>query len=374
MLSVVFYLTVFLFVYVIQSIAERMENGRRQKTLVLFSFAIMLLLIGLRYYVGTDYAGHIEMYNEYSNVSFDELMTLRGDIGSKIIVGIIAPMFGGPLVLFWIYGVLALIPLLIINKKQKYKYLALSTLIYNLLILPVDLNIIRQGAAMSFVLLAFQLADDKNNTRNKRKILLCMIIAFILHTSAFLMAPYLLIYLISKKRKKSGLGAVSIVTAIFSIMAFTSLKGIFEDIGFTDYNYMLNVQSDINVSVNTVLLNILILLPVFLSEIMIKRGDKNNRKDNVAIIDKNIPLVLSGTVFEIIGTAFKYLSRISHYFAIFNIILIPRTIQKIQNRDLRTLVKAMCIIILVSVFIIRCYYQGRYGIIPYDTWLFKGVY
>ena len=370
MLSVFFYIFVFIIVFIIQSIAQKQMNDRKKRRLIILGFAVMLLLIGCRYYVGVDYAEYLEMYGEYSSMPFSDIWAGRGDIGAKIIIGFLAPnIFKTPLSVFWIYGFLMLIPLYLINKRSNFKYVAYSTLAYNLLILPTSLNIVRQGAAIPYVLLSFYYLANDNKIS---KAVLSMLFAVMLHTSAAMALPYLVLLCISRKKRKNRFYIFTLlITIIISVSFSTFLSETLQNLGlFNDYNYMLIVSSDIRVSAGYIVSNIIFYIPLIFGCLL---SNTKNKQEAIEVRN-NMAMILSGTIYEIAGSAFKNLSRVSYYFSIFYIIAMPKLLYNIDNPRRRKLMKCICIASLIAIFIIRCQIQGRYGILPYQTWLFGGAY
>lgn len=367
MLSVIFYLTVFIMVFFIQRAAMRQKNKTAKKSLIILSFFIILLLIGLRYKVGVDYAGHIDIYNTYAKQSFAEIWSSSGDIGKKIIIGLAPKIFGDVKAIFWIYGLLTLYPIYKINKNSNFKYLAYSTLVFNLTTLPATLNIMRQGAAMSFALLAF---DYLRHDLKWSKAIICIIIAAILHTSALLITPFFVAYILTEKYKKSFRKWAYIITVLESISFMTFIGSFFARIGFSDYDYMLKVSGSAKVYSGWILYNSIYYIILFFIYYTFKKGDSASNKKSKKEIDDELTMVVNGTIFEVVGTMTKFLSRISYYFSIYQILLIPTILQNITEKNSRITAKIICITSLVALFIFRCYFQGYYGIIPYQTWIF----
>lgn len=364
MTSVLFYLFVFAIVFFLQVCAKNTKNVALGKILVLSSFSILLLLIGLRFEVGTDYVGHIETYEGFVGKDFAEIWSGNGDVGSKLIIGGLAVTGNDAKIIFWIYGLLTLYPLYKVNKNSGFKYLAYSTLVFNLTIFPVCLNIMRQGAAMAFILLAFDFAR-----RNGRiyKVLICSLLAICLHTSALLMVPFILVYYFSKMHSKRLYVLTVLLITVISISFLTFLKTIFAEVGFSNYDYQLVVTRSMNLSGGTILYNVVFYLMLFFLLLLFRSGNSKNEKKDVAYM---IIMLAGGSMFELVGSATKYLSRVSYYFSIFQVLLIPELLQGIEKRNTRLIAKIICVITLVGLFIFRCYVQGYYEIIPYQSWLF----
>ena len=143
MLSVLFYLTLYFIVFTIQIFAMKQKNEKARTFFALASFALILAMIGLRSSVGTDYDSYASSFYNFTKLSFTEAWHTAGDVGTKLIFWISSHIFTSARSVFWIYGMLSLYPIYKINKKSRFQYLAYTTLIYNFLILPASLNIIR---------------------------------------------------------------------------------------------------------------------------------------------------------------------------------------------------------------------------------------
>ena len=367
MLSVVFYFTVFAIVFLIQAFAIKQKNPTIKRILAILSFLPILLLMGLRHEVGTDWIGHVDIYKGYENMSFSEIWARNDDIGSKLIIGLSPYIFNDYKAIFWIYGLLTLYPIYRINKNYGFKYLAYSTLVFNLIMLPESLNIMRQCAAAAFALLAFDCFKQEN--RKLPLTFFYFIIALALHTSALLMAPFFVLYYFTNNKKR-GFCWTSILLSTFIAFSLTTiLKSIFIEIGYAEYDHLLVTDKEIGMSISAILFNLIQYIILFLLYILYKNNHKNKPSTTNDIKD-SLSMVFNGTIFELAGTATKYLSRISYYFSIYQITLIPIMLQNITNKQSRIIAKVFCISSLATLFIIRYYFLGYCEIIPYQTWLF----
>ena len=364
MLSIMFYLITFLIVFVVQIIAMKQKNVMVRRVLIMFSFTI-LLLIGLRYNVGTDYAGHVRIYSDYADKTIAAIVTGNGDIGAKVIIGVAAHVFHDYRFLFWVYGLLVLYPIYKINKITNYKYLAYSTLVFNLTIMPVCLNLVRQGAAMSFVLLAFTYLQTNAKLR---KTILCLIIAACLHPSALISIPYFVLCIWARKRHGKIYVWASILTMLIFAIMVTLMKDILTSWGIFGYNYMLVVTGGINVYSGAIIYNAVYYLMFAIMLLTYKRRGLDSYVNNDDVKDE-ATMVVQGTFYEILGTMTRFLSRVSYYFSIYQVLLIPKILQNIGQKNTRVLMKFFCIGVLICLFVFRCYIQGYYEIIPYQTWL-----
>ncbi len=375
MLSVLFYLVAFIIVFVMQVVAIKQKRTIRN-TMIFFSFLLIFVLFGFRYEVGSDYNGYINIFNSFLGKDFSQIWAGSGDIGEKLIMGTTAVLHGDVRLIFWIYALLTLYPIYKINKNSQFKYLAYSMLIFNLTILPVCMNIMRQGAAMSFVLLAFDYAmlDFK-----KRRPIICMGIAIALHTSALLMLPFLILYMLSKRRSKK----THILALLLALGISLSLTTIFKDVldwaGLSGYDYMLNITKDLGLSFGYIMMNLPYYVMVLFVLFLYRKDQKRSRKDQKGnesdsfVVGTSFTMLINGSIIEIASSFAKNLSRISHYFSIFQVILLPLALQNINRKESRIFAKVLCVSVLIVLFVVRCYVLGYYEIIPYKTWLFMGL-
>lgn len=361
MSSLLFYIILFIVVFALQSFAIRISNKRLGKVIILGSFLLILLMMGFRYNVGVDYAGHLGIYNSFLGKDFADIWSGSGDVGMKLIIGTLAVNGLDAKIMFWIYGILTLYPIYKINKNDDFRNLPFSMLVFNLTILPACLNIMRQGAAMSFVLLAFDYA--RHNAKMK-KIIIAIAMAVILHTSALMMLPFLIVYWLSRKYNKRFWIWSLVIAVLLSIASVTFLSGILDDMGLSEYNYQLVVTKNMVLYGGAVMYDLVIYAIILLLSLL---GQKKERKNTES--KDFLSLIIGGTIFEYVGSATKFFSRISYYFSIFQVLLIPELLQNIDKKRTRFIMEVVCVAVLIGLFVFRCYVQGYYGIFPYQTWL-----
>lgn len=354
MIECAIYFLVFAIVFSLNSAAIKQKSIFRKRVLITTGFLILLGFIGLRFNVGTDYQNYIRDYNAISRISWEGLPALRMELLVAALFKILSYILWDPRLIFVVLGFLALYPVYRANKLYEYKYLAYSVLIYCVLFLPFSLNGARQGVAMSFILLSMTYLMREKKTFG----IVCLVLACLFHTSALIVAPYLLLLLI-KKIKKNKLSKLYIVlTATISFAVLFFLNDWLMNNGVDRYSYMLgNIETDKIALSGNVILHLAILPVMLLSE----KNETNN-------IYKS--MVMSGIIFMVIGTATQYLSRFSLYFLMPSIILIPRSIQYVKRDKLRLLVKVLLFAYLIAFFYLQYSKWGTHEILPYQTWVF----
>ncbi len=354
MIECAIYFLVFVIVFGLNNVAIKQKSIFRKRVLITTGFLILLSFVGLRFNVGTDYQNYIREYNTISQISWEELPTLRMELLVATLFKILSYVLWDARLIFVVLGFLALYPIYKANKLYEYKYLAYSVLIYCVLFLPFSLNGMRQGVAMSFILLSM------TYLMKEKKILgiVCLILACLFHTSALIVAPYLLLLLI-KKFKKIKLSKIYIaLTAVISFAVLFFLNDWLMNNGIDKYSYMLGSIETDNIALSGNVILHLAIIPIMLL------SEKNETND----IYKS--MILSGIIFMIVGTAAQYLSRFSLYYLMPCIILIPRSIQYIKKDNLRLLVKGLLFAYLIMFFYLQYSKWGAHEILPYQTWIF----
>lgn len=357
MKSLILYLFVFMIVFILNSIGSKYyKNHKMVSSIIIFiSFMILILLIGCRESVGTDYDSYIYYYNFISNLNFDELSVVDWEYGAVLIFKLTSLIFQNEKFIMIVLAVLTIYPLYKLNKLYDYKYLPYSILTYSLILLPFSMNGMRQAIAMSFIALAVgYLMKEK-----KLKSILSIIIAFSFHKSAIIIVPYLVLFMIKKGRKIER--DYTLITLFISVIILFFNEYLI-NLGFiSEYDYYLTDINIGNISLNAILFHIPIIL------IMLSFSNKEEKHLNLLK-----GLVISGIILDFIGTSKQYLSRIALYYTMFEILLIPLLLKHINNQTTKKLISFLYIIFLVIYFVYQFYILGRHEIFPYQTWIMGG--
>ena len=359
MVDCLIYFVVFTIVFLLNFLAMRQPRVGVRSFLVVVSFMTLLLFIGFRYNVGTDYEHYLNDYYDISGIPWGDLPALRMELLVAVIFKLCSFVLPDARLLFVVLGFLLLWPIYKVNKLYDYRYLAYSILIYCILFLPFGLNGIRQGIAMGFMLLAFVYL-----IKNKVKYGMAnFIIAVLFHTSSLIALPYMVAICFSKWRKISFTKLNIVLTGLIAVMVLFFLSSLLINSGFMQYDYILgNVDAD-RISLNSFVAYIPIVILIFAFS-----GGKTER-DEILIL-KN--LTVSGVVFNTVGTAAQYLSRFGLFFLMPSIILLPRLVQSISKKNTRIVVKCLLIIYLIGFFYVQYSLWGRHEILPYQTWILEG--
>ena len=217
------YIVFFLIVFFINCMGLRLYKKEQKRkfglVLFLFSFALLLMFIGFRYNVGTDYESYLITYNRIKILSFNELYKYDWEFGAVLLFKLVSLFFKNNFILFFFIGAFQLYPIYKINKLNKFEFLPYSVLIFCFVFLPFYLNGMRQGIAISFALLSFYYLHDKNNNI---KSILYLTLGYMFHKSILIIIPYLILSLISNKKRYKKLSII--ITIIISIIILFFFK------------------------------------------------------------------------------------------------------------------------------------------------------
>ncbi|MBP3766506.1 MAG: EpsG family protein [Bacilli bacterium] len=353
MKSLLVYIFVFFIVFILNIIGSKLYHGKKNisRLFILISFLILLALIGFRYYVGTDYESYIDIYNKVATLEFNELYLVDIEYGTKVIFKIIYNLFDNQYYIFIALGLVTLYPIYKANKLYDYEYLPFSVLTFCLMFLPFDLNGMRQGVAMSFIILSFAyLFKDK-----KIMAFISFAIAFLFHKSAILLLPYLGLFMI-KKGKSSLIYSISFTLILSFLLLF--FNDAMMRLGIvSDYEYLLSGLDIDNITYKNIILYIPFIFLIIVYDPKVER------------ISELKGLFISSMILLVLGTSKQYLSRISLYHMMFLIILIPMIIKNINNKTYKYIIEILYIIYLLYYFIHEFYTLGIHEIFPYQTWV-----
>lgn len=351
------YLAVFTVLFILNSMAMKQKRPGLRTFLVCVSFVVLLVFIGFRYNVGTDYGSYLKEYQKVATTSWPQLPSLRLELFVAALFKVCSYVFADPKLIFIVLGFLLLYPIYKVNKIYNYKYLAYSVLTFCILFLPFGLNGMRQGIAMGFTLLACV-----RFIRNDVKIgIIDFIVSVLFHTSAWIVLPYIITIYICKRWNISFTKVNILLTAIIAIAVLFFLGNMLAGYGFTQYDYMLGNTSAEKISLRSVISYIPIAVLVFSL-----RGEQNEHFETTVM--KN--LTISGICLFAVGTSAQYLSRFGLYFIMPSIILLPELIQGIRIKQTRLVLKGLFVVYLIVFFVTQYAVRGYHEILPYRTWVF----
>ena len=304
------------------------ENKVKPYKLIIFIVIVIILIVfaGLRYYIGLDYSMYSTMY--YQIMDGQKIALEPGYVyANKIFV----QYFRTPTMLFLLFSLLTVGFKAIVIKKSTNKIFFALFIAVSLYFFIGTMGQIRSALAQSIDLVAlyFFIKDKKIIA------FVLMIIAIAFHVSAII---FLAIFILGARKNNTIFTIVLLVAAAIGGYYF-NLKGIgifskemFGFIGSKIYNYTNMDVQKIGFSFSMMFDFIVIAFGLIMKEVY----KLNNRKFNILFntyILGTISLLLFNN-YLVIGI------RLSNYFKLSLILLLPYLISKIKSKKIRFFVVA----------------------------------
>lgn len=310
-------------------------------------FLTLLLPMGLRYGIGTDY-----FYTYYPYFNFIGHGTRYFDeIGFNLLNIIIYRLFGNFEVLIFITSFI----FIYFMSKGIFGNLKKSERAWGVLMLFLSqayfysMNMVRQSLAISVIFYSFKFLKNKEYG----KYYIWNLIACTLHYSAIICLLFPLFFKI-KPKKKTKLIIISILILCQSFLSKVLLKIIMS----TKYSWYIGSRYTHGISNTVILVNIVLFILSILYE------DKNSTSEEYMIL--NTINYICICLMLLLGWV-PLFNRIIRYFTVFQVLLVPKIIYSETSSKKGFVLK--CLLFLV--FFVPMYYQifllGGEGVVPYSS-------
>lgn len=279
--------------------------SRDVKSLLFFSSGFVLLMVaGLRYQVGTDYAAYQSNYTDYLNAD----ISLLGQPVLTAVAKLSAFIYNDYATWFFLMSFITLVPILITIKNRSIN-IGFSLLLFVLLgSWHTSFNIVKQSAAMAIIFAGYPFLID----RKFFKWLLICFLATMIHVSALFMIP---IYFVATPKVSYIRVIVFILIGVVILMVYDQLFLIMESLK-SDSGGAISSESDLaTTEVNS--LRILVSLAPFIF-FLLKKYDFKNEEFCVLF---NLSLI--NAVLNIASSQSIYLNRIVIYTNVYNLMFYP---------------------------------------------------
>ena len=258
---------------------------------------------------------------------------------------------GGNTRLYFFFFAVITIPMMYQALKYFSKgnsgYLSLSYFLYLMMFFPVSMNTMREYAALSVVVWAYQFAIKKEPAKYFGTIIL----ASCLHMSALIALP---VYFICRKRKNGPNWIAFIAMASLLLLITFHFSSIFTN--FSQLNvqgverYGTYATSTGNVTGNPIFFIYMVIYAVVFT--FIRRMDIDSKTRNFIVIS-----LILGLFGELTGFKSLYIKRIAVYFDIMQIILISRIPYTLDQKNQQFILKVLLILFGIV------YFLGLYGLL-----------
>lgn len=344
-------LIVFMFSAWVKVIEENIQK-RSRKFVRGMSFVLTTLTLtlfsGLRYYVGTDYTNYITIYYNTpirEEISNAPLFYLLNDFLYSISTNYI---------LFFI--ITSFIISFLINKAiyKESRYVEISIIIYICFgFYLTSMNVIRQYIAIAIIFNGYKYIAS----RQWKRYFFINIIAIMIHASALIMIPMWWILNINFNRKKAKY--VIILTGIL----FVFLNK-FVDIFIIIVKQFTKYENSFFLTDGASPIFFLITLGIYILILLHRKQIISNSKLGKVYLNA----LLLGTIFSFFSMKANILLRVSDFFRVVIIIMIPQVISlyKRRNRVIFYLVTILGMLILLTGLL----FLNHGHIVPYQMYKF----
>lgn len=314
-----------------------MNKGKDSRSFLLVTMIILWLIIGLRYFsVGTDTLSYIEDFMSISHMSFSEMWNYALTTKEPLYViiswlpSLLSPNYTLFLLIWALFPVVSLYK--IFNRKlhTSIDYL-IAILVYFLLgMFAFNVAGIRQTAALSLVfyagseyISALRYSSVRALVKDKAicKCALFVVLAYLIHNSSilFLLAiPCLLV--------KVRWWYLLCVFGSFILGKYVHIEEIvlFSEILFKDRYAAYGTVYESSQNISALIMQVILFLICFsVKDKLINRNVQNRFFFN---------MMLLGLIFQSLSGSLAEMARISFYFSMFAMLLVPRAFNEYSNK------------------------------------------
>lgn len=177
---------IFLFLFILSSYLEVIHHKHYNWWWIVIFFAI--IIVGFRYEVGSDWAGYVSYYDKNRYDTWNTIVNGEFEPMYMILMLFSKALGFNSQVFLTLFSSISIGVLIIAIKRLCGSYYCTSFLLYYCLhFFQFQFNMIRHGMAASFIVLSIYYVYK----HEKKKFLLCILIAFLFHKTAI---PFVCLY------------------------------------------------------------------------------------------------------------------------------------------------------------------------------------
>lgn len=296
-----------------------------------FVFALFLLFGGLRYKVGADWDSYEVLFNGVSSI--EEVVKSREEklyMMSNFLIKIIFDNYSFFVFVFFLIAFV--LKFNVIKLYSKDVFLSLMIYVYGVLLI-YDFNGIRQGMAMSFIMLSIPFILNKSFVRFS----LLIIIACFFHISAIVFLPF---YFLSRMEISNS---KLLFIIILSILVATPLRLIIQNSLFYQlfmasetFSHYSTYTDGNSYQINTPILSIALFQRLIIFCLFIASYDSMKIDSYLKLLLRNA-YFLSIVIFLLLSFSDQFAARISFNYKLVEILMVPAILSAVSNKYLRIL-------------------------------------
>lgn len=335
------------------------------KIYLILSASIPILVCGLRYNVGADYYAYTIRYNESILLRFSEGIFKNLEFGDYLLSRFCHLFTNNPQMFFFIYTLLTIIFFYkaIINYK--------TTKINSFIIMSFFLctywlfmmNGVRQALALSILVYSYKYLYNKNIF----KFCFFVFLAASFHFTSYIILPFGILWIfLNKHRYRNQIIILFYLLTPISIYYFLPIFS--QVLPLKKYLIYINGLKDFSCFGFGVIIRNIPILSVL--TIFYKKLIKINENNELHIL-----LLIIGIFFEQLAYISPHISRLSIYFIVIKIFLLPSFAELSRKESIK---KGIYILLFLSAiiynYIYLCYYKNFYDIFPFSIKIFDYIW
>lgn len=322
------------------------------------AFLIMLVITGCRgLTVGNDTPMYVRYFTQLRGLKSLSLYNWRYELGFRFFNCLVAQFFSDPHVLLFMAALVTFILLFYVIKKGSAVPVYSILLFYALTMYYTTINMVRQYIAISICCLAILLLMEKKRIR----FVLLVILAGLMHTSAYLVMILIIFSIIPyNKNKRYWYILLGLVCSAFFGGLITIMIRLFPAYSsyLTGDNYYL--QGKLGSIIRAVIYGMLFWIYDYLYRKYGKDTEANKIMYFTAIL---------GFFISFVSVQGAILSRIAYYFNVMFCVSIPNALSWIPDRKKKYVWAAAILLGAFAYNIIILIFRPNWsGVIPYSFW------
>ena len=330
------------------------QTERPHRVFWLLAFLVPFLLSAFRWKVGTDYLTYISLYEAINSISTLEQLwqqVLEVEPLYVLMNVLVKLVFNNPLPIFFLSSLLLLGFLFRAVEDYHGKIsVMLAVFVFLTLMFSTTLNIMRQMIAVSITFYAARHLFQKQYD----KAALWMFLALMFHYSAIVLLPF---WLFRGPQRYARNARIAMFAALVLMFVLGSVFGsIFSSIRAL---YTGEDGEGGTLKIGLMLLRLPIIVPILLFRKQLIAHDERNRFW--------IMLAVFEVLFSYLGYILDVLNRLSLYFAVSWIVLLPALVRSMPTRGAQYRMGAYVIAVCAGLWIFNTAINNYGGVLPYQT-------
>jgi hypothetical protein len=331
------------------------QTARPQRALWILAFMVPFLLSSFRWQVGTDYPTYISLYEAINAISTPAQLwhqLLEVEPLYVLMNVLIKLILNTPLPIFFFSSLLLLGFLFRAVEDYHGKIsVMLAVFVFLTLMFGTTLNIMRQMIAVSITFYAARYLFQKRYD----KAALWMFIALMFHYSALILLPFWLFRGPQRYARNARIIMFSVMALMFVLGSvfgslFSSIRALYtQETGDTGGTLKIGLM----------LLRLPIIVPILLFRKRLIEHDERNRFW--------IMLAVFEVLFSYLGYILDVLNRLSLYFAVSWIVLMPALVRSMPTRAAQYRMGAYVIVVCLGLWIFNTAISNYGDVLPYQT-------